>query len=289
MKWPRGSNNRRGCAPAPPGRRAAADRGQGERASSAPAALPCLRGRDARRAAAGVARGGFGPRLEAAVATLTVRHRVSRRDTVELLGELFGCPLATGTIDAIVQRTGEALAEPQARLSEHVRSAPAVNIDETGWRLCGGRRTLWAALSERAALFRIAPDRHEREAKTLLGEGFQGIACSDRWWAYNYLAPERRQVCWSHLIRDFTAQSEGLEPEQSFDQAGLAIAGRLFGAWDDFQANGDRTQLRERLAPLKRELKPLLERHAGKSPKYKRTRGLARNLLNELHPVCLTP
>ena len=39
------------------------------------------------------------------------------------------------------------------------------------------------------AVFRIAPDRHEREAKALLGEGFQGIACSDRWWAYDYSPP----------------------------------------------------------------------------------------------------
>jgi transposase len=226
-----------------------------------------------------VAGSAFGPRLQAAVATLAVRNRVSRRDTVELVGELFGCRLATGTIDAIVQRAGEALAEPQARLLEHLRSAPAVNIDETGWRLRGGKRTLWGALSERAALFRIAPDRHEREARALLGEGFQGIVCSDRWWAYNYLQPQRRQVCWAHIIRDFTAQSEGLEPEQSFGEAGLAIAGRLFTAWDDFHRDGDRARLIERVAPLKPELKALLERYAGKSAKYKRTRGLARNLL----------
>jgi transposase len=237
-------------------------------------------GREARaELPAELPRSAFGPRLEAAVATLAVRNRVSRRDTVELLGELFGCRLATGSIDAIVRRAGEALAEPHACLSDHVRCAAAVNIDETGWRLRGGRRTLWAALTEQAALFRIAPDRHEREARAILGEEFPGIACSDRWWAYNYLDPERRQVCWAHVIRDFTAQSEGLEPEQSLGEAGLELARRLFSAWDDFQRDGDRARLSERVAPLKRELKPLLERCAGKSPKYKRTRGLARNLL----------
>src|SRR5207253_7427984 len=103
---------------------------------------------------AGVPRGAFGPRLQAAVATLAVRNRVSRRDTVELMRELFGVELSTGSIDAIVQRAGEALAEPHARLADHLRCASAVNIDETGWRLRGGKRTLWGALSERAALFR---------------------------------------------------------------------------------------------------------------------------------------
>src|SRR5450756_2104699 len=53
---------------------------------------------------AGVPPGAFGPRLQAAVATLAVRNRVSRRDTTELLRELFGAALSTGSIDAIVQR-----------------------------------------------------------------------------------------------------------------------------------------------------------------------------------------
>ena len=232
-------------------------------------------------------RAAFGPRLQAAVATLAVRNRVSRRDTVELVGELFGCQLASGTIDAIVQRAGGALAASQARLAEHLGAAPAVTIDETGWRLRGSKRTLWGALTPQAALFRIAPDRHEREARALLGEDFAGIVSSDRWWTYNYLEPGRRQVCWSHLCRDFTAQSEGLEPEQSFGQAGLEIAARLFQAWHDFQESGDRTQLGERVAPLREELKALLDRHAGKSAKYKRTRGLARNLL-KLWPALWT-
>src|SRR5450830_1866371 len=91
---------------------------------------------------AGVSPGAFGPRLQAAVATLAVRNRVSRRDTTELLRELFGAELSTGSIDAIVQHTGEALAEPHAQLADQIRSASAVNIDETGWRLRGGKRTL---------------------------------------------------------------------------------------------------------------------------------------------------
>jgi len=57
----------------------------------------------------GVPRGCFGPKLEAAIAALTVRNRLSRRQLVELLEELFGCPIAVGTIDAIVTRTAETL------------------------------------------------------------------------------------------------------------------------------------------------------------------------------------
>jgi len=223
--------------------------------------------------------GAFGPRLQAAVATLAVRNRVSRRDTVELARDLFGADLSIGAVDSTVQRAGEALAEPQARLHEQIRAAAAVNLDETGWRTAGGKRTLWGALTPTAAVFRIAPDRHQREAQALLGEHFRGIACSDRWWAYDYLDPERRQLCWSHLIRDFTAHSEGLAAQKHFGEAGLAIAGRLFDAWDEYRQAGDRALLRERLEPLKHELRTLLEQAARKSTKTKYHRLFATNLL----------
>ena len=223
--------------------------------------------------------GAFGPRLQAAVATLAVRNRVSRRDTVELMRDLFGAELSAGSADAIVSGAGEALALPYEQLLRHLRDAPAVNVDETGWRLRGGKRTLWGALTPTMAVFRIAPDRHEREAKALLGDDFEGVACSDRWWAYNYLHPERRQLCWAHLVRDFTAHSEGLAAQKEFGEAGLALAGRLFQAWDDYRQEGDRARLIEHITPLKRELRTLLERSARKSTKTKHHRLFANNLL----------
>ena len=223
--------------------------------------------------------GAFGPRLQAAVATLAVRNRVSRRDTTELLRELFGAELSTGSIDAIVQRAALALDEPYEDLLGHVRAAPALNIDETGWRLRGGKRTLWGALTCRAAVFRIAEGRHRREAQALLGEEFAGIACSDRWWAYDYLDAERRQFCWAHLVRDFTAHSEGLGAQKQFGVAGLEIAGRLFGAWGEFRGDADRNRLLERIGALQEELRALLEEAARKSARNRRHRTFAKNLL----------
>jgi hypothetical protein len=222
--------------------------------------------------------GAFGPRMEAAVATLAIRNRVSRRDTVELMGELFGARLASGTADAILARAGEALAEPYEDLLARIRSAPALNVDETGWKLRGAKRALWGAVASREAVFRIAPDRHEREAAALLGEGFAGIVGSDRWWAYRGFDPRRRQACWSHLIRDLTAHSEGLAAQKEFGEAGLDIARRLFSAWDHFHAHGDRRRLQREAAPLKREFKALLQR-GSKGRRNKLTWGFSKNLL----------
>jgi len=228
---------------------------------------------------AGVPPGAFGARLQAAVATLAVRNRVSRRDTTELLRELFGAELSSGSIDAIVQRVARALDEPYEDLLGHVRAASALNVDETGWRLRGGKRTLWGALTFRAAVFRIAADRHRREAQALLGEEFSGVACSDRWWAYDYLDPQRRQFCWAHLVRDFTAHSEGLGAQKEFGAAGLRVAERLFAAWGEFRGDADRKRLLERLGPLQEELRALLEEAARKAARNRRHRTFAKNLL----------
>ncbi|NUM46540.1 MAG: transposase [Anaerolineales bacterium] len=41
-----------------------------------------------------------------------------------------------------------------------------------------------------------------------MGEKYAGIVGSDRYSAYNGLAPKRRKVCWAHLKRDFQALVE---------------------------------------------------------------------------------
>jgi transposase len=226
-----------------------------------------------------VPRSSFGPRLQAAVVTLAVRNRVSRRDTTELARELFGVELATGSVDAIVQRTGAALAAPHTRLEQQIKSAPVVNIDETGWKTAGGNRTLWGALTSRTAVFRIAAGRHGFEARTLLGERFAGIVCSDRWGGYDYLDPNQRQLCWAHLLRDFTAHNEGMAEQKRFGSDGLQIARDLFKIWDAYQADGDRARLQAQTAPLQEKLRQLLEHAARKSPRTKYHRQFAKNLL----------
>jgi hypothetical protein len=62
---------------------------------------------------------------------------------------------------------------------------------------------LWGAFSKQTAVLRIAPDRGKQHLHGLIGDGFAGVVGFDRFSAYNSLEPERRQVCWSHLRRDF--------------------------------------------------------------------------------------
>jgi len=113
----------------------------------------------------------------------------------------------------------------------------------------------------------------------LLGERFSGIVCSDRYPGYDYLDPTQRQLCWAHLLRDFTAHSEGMAEQKQFGHNGLRIAHDLFNAWDSYQHDRDRLRLQAQLAPLQDTLRTLLERAARKSPRTKYHRQFAKNLL----------
>jgi transposase len=227
---------------------------------------------------AGAACSAFGPRYHAAIAVLSVRNRISRRDVVELCEQLFGSRVSTGTVDAILARVGDALAEPYEDLLDHVRQGKHLNMDETGWRTAGNRRALWGAFTDRHAVLRIAADRGEDHAKALLADT-RAVVTSDRWWAYTHLPLRRRQVCWAHLQRDFKAHAEGLAAEKEFGEHGLRICDELFWAWEIYQHLGDRRDLKLRVRALRRELKPILRTHAARAPRYRYTRGMARNLL----------
>lgn len=226
-----------------------------------------------------VPHGRFGPRLQGAVATLAAGFRLSRRQVAELCSELFGTEIAVGTVDAIVGRSGQALRQPQERLRDAVRGSPVISVDETGWKQAGERRTLWGAFSDSAAALRVAPSRHREEAEELLGET-EAIVSSDRWWAYDHLDPARRQLCWSHLLRDFRFHAESpLAHQSEFGEACLRVAEGVFCAWRGFQADGDRRRLKREVRPLERELRELCEQGKRKSVKTRHHRGLARNLV----------
>jgi hypothetical protein len=226
-----------------------------------------------------VAASAFGPRLQAAVVTLTARNRVSRRGMSELARDLFGIRLSVGSVDAICQRASTVLAEPHETLVAAVLGSPALNVDETGWTTAGTDRTLWTATTPDAAIFRIAADRHRDRLQELLGDRFAGICCSDRWWAYNHIDPESRQACWSHLQRDFRFHAEGLPTQKLFGEQGLALTGRLFNAWRGFREHQDRTRLANEIGPIQTELRALVDEAGRKTPKNNYHRGFANNLL----------
>jgi transposase len=227
----------------------------------------------------GIASSAFGPRLRAAIVTLTARNRISRRGASELAGEMFGLQLSTGSVDAICQQASDVLAGPYQRVRDWVLARDALHVDETGWRTAGDSRALWTMTTPEAAIFEIAEHCNREQFDQLIGS-FSGIVVSDRWPGYEHLNPERRQVCWSHIQRDFRRHSEGLAEQKTFGEQGLALTGQVFKAWRAYQhEHHDPHHLKAEIEPIQTALRQLLDNHGRKSPRTRQHRRFANNLL----------
>ena len=240
----------------------------------------CCRARTSARLPQEIGSSPFGPRFQAAVVTLTARYRISRRGITELARDLFGVTLSTGGVDAICQRAADALAGPHLQLQDWVLDQRAVHVDETGWRTSGEARALWTATTPEATFLQIAKHCNREQFDALIGTTYPGIVVSDRWNGFSHLDPHQRQVCWSHIQRDFRRHADGLGEQKTFGEQGLELTGQVFSAWRSYQrAHHDRNRLKAEIAPIQAELRALLQ---DASPKSKRTRWhrrFANNLL----------
>jgi len=224
--------------------------------------------------------GVVGPRLQALCALLVGHYHLSRRDTQELLGDVLGGELSLGALSALEGRTAEVLAAPYAAVQAAVAAAPAVNADETSWREGNRKAWLWTATTPALSLFRIDPSRSRAAFERLLPPVAPGArtVTSDRYRAYMHLRGDEHQLCWSHLIRDFTALAELKDGGQATGAAALVVADELFDHWHAFRRGEiDRATFQQRLRPPQARLCRLLRR-ARDSGHWKGA-GLARDLL----------
>lgn len=151
----------------------------------------------------GVPAGAFGPRLEALVGLLTGAYRISKRNVVQLLSDCFGVRVSLGSIKRIEDDLSNTLAAPTSEAKAFVRSQPVAQLDETSWWQCGKKAWLWTAATALVVVFVIRFSRGSKVAKELIGKDYPGRVVSDRWSGYKWIPIKRRQICWSHLKRDF--------------------------------------------------------------------------------------
>ena len=103
---------------------------------------------------------------------------------------------------------------------------------------------------------------------------------SDRWNGYSHLDPNQRQVCWSHLQRDFRRHADGLGEQKTFGEQGVALTKQVFAAWRAYQhEHHDRARLQAEIAPIQTELRELLEHASPKKARNRWHRQFANNLL----------
>ena len=207
----------------------------------------------------GVPRGAFGPRLQAFLAVCTGVYHLSKRQMTELLQDWWKIPMALGSVSATEESVSEALEGPIAEAQAYVEKQKVANVDETGWYVKHRRAWLWVAVTMWVTVFRIHAKRSTNAALDLLGGRFRGVLGSDRWTAYQAWTVDERQLCWAHLIRDFTAFSEMKGSAARIGWDFLDEAGLLFEWWYRVRdGTMSRSEFQELIGPVRWRVRRLL-------------------------------
>lgn len=220
----------------------------------------------------GVPSGQIGPRALALIGVLGTRFHLTQFKIRDLLAQMMGLDFSVGAISQAHGKVAAALKAPVAEAAARLVDASVLYVDETRYPREGSANWVWAAIQPKLAVFSILPSRARYVILDMIGATPQGVVVSDRYAAYAYIDAARRQVCWAHLIRDFTriAQRAGLPGR---------IGRRLLGlGYVMFRWREDGKTTAEQFEPIMRRVRQALE-HGAAQPCCSRTANTCANLL----------
>lgn len=207
--------------------------------------------------------GAFGPRAAAAVTILHGDYHLSHRTVPRLLQDLFGLPISLGSVVTLQQAGSAALAPVYDTVHTAVQQTDRCNIDETSWKEGGKPRWLWTMVTAIATVFSVATSRNGPALRQLLGTRYDGIVTSDRHRPYLALNPERHQLCWAHLLRNFQGLIDRGGRVAVWGADLLALGRLVFRLWHLFREGTiDRATLQAAMAPIQAAIHALLTQGA---------------------------
>ena len=220
----------------------------------------------------GVPSGQIGPRALALVGVLGTRFHLTQGKIRDLLAQMVGLNFSIGAISQAHGKVAAALKAPVAAAATTLADAPVLHMDETRYPREGSANWVWGVIQPKLAVFSILPSRARYVIVDLIGQAPTGVVVSDRYAAYAHIDAGRRQVCWAHLLRDFTriAQRVGLAGRIGRRLLGL---GCVMFRWRE---RGKTTA--EQFEPITRRVRRALEQGAAQVL-CKRTANTCANIL----------
>jgi transposase len=143
----------------------------------------------------------LGPNVLAFGAALNKVYGPSWAKVAHLIEKAFGLAASASTYCRATLRLGDRLDLTYSQLTKAVAESPIVYPDETGWRVGGYRRWLWAFVTANVTVYRIAPSRGGEIAEEILGADYDGAIGRDGWAAYRRFKLALHQSCLAHLMR----------------------------------------------------------------------------------------
>lgn len=220
---------------------------------------------------------GYGPRLTSAIALLVGGFRLSHRAVVDVMAEVFGIPLATGSVSNQQQTVSRAIEPAYNEAHTYAQKQPVGNADETSWRVDKKRAWLWVLVVPWVSVFVIGATRGGEVARKLLGD-FAGILGTDRWSAYLWVDAQRRQLCWAHLLREWQRFIDRGGQDAEVGRALLKETRAMFRWWNRVKTgHRERAWFIAQMKPVRGRFKRLLERGAAEGTEA--TAGTCRDIL----------
>jgi transposase len=157
----------------------------------------------------------YGPGLRALVCYLCVHQHLPVDRAAQLLADVLGAPVATGTLAAVVTEGARELGGFLEVVRAGLAAAPVAHFDETGARVAGRLHWVHSASTAGLSLFSV----HAKRGKVAMDAagvlpGFGGVAVHDGWapyWRYQDLT---HALCGAHLLRELEGIAE--EPGQGW-------------------------------------------------------------------------
>jgi transposase len=230
----------------------------------------------------------YGPGVATVAVYLNQEQLIPFERTCAVLAEVFGCPIAEGTLERAVGACHEQLAEVEAAIKQGVTAAEVAHFDETGVNI-GGKRSWLHVASTPSLTFYAVHQKRGREALDTLGvlPAFRGRAVHDGWPTYWQYQQCEHALCNAHHLRELTFVEEELGQPWAKDLKDVLLESKH--AVDEAREHG----VAELAADVKREFErryeTILEAGEEANPLPKPTgkrgrpkRGKARSLVDRL-------
>lgn len=202
----------------------------------------------------------LGPRLTSLGLFLRGGLQASTRGVVEFFATVLDRPISLGTVSNLEGRFTAAMEGPYAEALEAVKIAKILNVDETTWLEESKGKVLWIATNGELSVYRIDASKGREALFKLIGVDFRGIVGSDRAKSYDGLDPDQRQVCWSHLDRNWQKLYDSGGKGRGIAARALAEIDTLFEIWHEYKRGElNHEQLAEKLLPVKQGFREILD------------------------------
>jgi transposase len=165
--------------------------------------------------------------VRALVCYLCVHQHLPLDRAAQLLADVLGAGVATGTLAAVMAEGAAALGGFVEVVRAGLAVAPVAPFDETGARVAGRLHWVHSASTSLLSLFTVHPKRGKvamDQAGVL--PGFGGVAVHDGWapyWRYDVT----HALCGAHLLRELDAITEQPGQGRAAGMAELLVDAKL--------------------------------------------------------------